>query len=69
MLGHTSVRTTEVYVRSNKSNISEQMDIVEEKLFGQNGRFKSKKLPGEGNEDCPDATGEAIHLPKIIKMY
>ena len=51
MLGHTSVRTTEVYVRSNKKNISDQMDIVGEMLFSQNGRFKNEEFPGEGNED------------------
>ena len=39
MLGHKSIKTTEIYVRANKQNISEQMDKVKERLFTTEGEF------------------------------
>ncbi|MDH7459639.1 tyrosine-type recombinase/integrase [Chitinophagaceae bacterium 26-R-25] len=40
MLGHTSVKTTEVYVWANKKNISESMEKVADKLIDDDGEFK-----------------------------
>lgn len=40
MLGHRSIKTTEIYVRANKSNIAENMQMVKEKLFDKNGNLK-----------------------------
>ena len=40
MLGHKSIKTTEVYVRANKKNISESMEVVQEKMFETNGKIK-----------------------------
>ncbi|ANI89252.1 hypothetical protein A9P82_08075 [Arachidicoccus ginsenosidimutans] len=40
MLGQKSIKTTEVYVRANKRNISENMEMVKEKLFNENGSLK-----------------------------
>ena len=37
MLGHKSVKTTEIYVRANRKNISENMEMVEKKLFTKDG--------------------------------
>jgi integrase len=42
MLGHRSIKTTEIYVRANKSNIAENMQMVKGKLFDKNGNLKSK---------------------------
>lgn len=42
MLGHRSIKTTEIYVRANKSNISENMQMVKEKLFDESGNLQSK---------------------------
>jgi integrase len=41
LLGHKSVKTTEIYVRSNPRNISESMKMVKEKLFDENGKLKN----------------------------
>ncbi len=41
MLGHKSIKTTEIYVRANKQNISEHMSRVEEQLFDKEGNFAS----------------------------
>lgn len=43
MLGHKSIKTTEVYVRANKHNISENMQMVETKLFTRDGELKNKE--------------------------
>lgn len=40
MLGHGTIKTTEIYVRVNRENISENMDMVERKLFDQHGTLK-----------------------------
>jgi site-specific recombinase XerD len=40
MLGQKSVKTTEIYVRANRQNISANMDMVEEKLFTEQGELK-----------------------------
>lgn len=39
MLGHKSIKTTEVYVRANRQNISEHMNKVKEQLFTREGGF------------------------------
>jgi integrase len=41
MLGHKSVKTTEVYVRANRQNISENMEMVEKKMFDEKGNLKN----------------------------
>jgi integrase len=50
MLGHKSIKTTEVYVRANKRTIAESMDMVEKKLFGNKPQAGdvSQKSPAEG---------------------
>ena len=40
MLSHKSIKTTEIYVRANRQNISENMNEVQRKLFTQNGELK-----------------------------
>lgn len=40
LLGQKSVKTTETYVKANKRNISENMDMVEQKLFDGGGNLK-----------------------------
>jgi len=42
MLGQKSVKTTEVYVRANRRNISEEMEKVEKLLFTLDGKLKAK---------------------------
>ncbi len=39
MLGHKSVKTTEIYVRANRKNISENMEMVAKKLFTEDGQL------------------------------
>lgn len=39
-LGQKSIRTTEVYVKNNKRNLSENMKMVKEKLFDKDGKLK-----------------------------
>ncbi|WP_343667835.1 phage integrase SAM-like domain-containing protein [Chitinophaga sp.] len=39
-LGQSSIKTTEVYVKNNKRNLSENMKMVKEKLFDENGELK-----------------------------
>lgn len=41
MLGHKQLKTTEIYVRPNKRNISENMAKVQTKLFDNNGELKT----------------------------
>ncbi len=43
MLGHKSIKTTEVYVRANKQHISEQMNKVKEQLFGEGSGLQASK--------------------------
>ena len=43
MLGQKSVKTTEVYVRANRRNISEEMEKVEKALFTAEGDLKTEK--------------------------
>jgi len=40
LLGQKSVKTTETYVKANKRNISENMNMVEQKLFDSSGNLK-----------------------------
>ncbi|MBL7697819.1 MAG: integrase catalytic domain-containing protein [Chitinophagaceae bacterium] len=42
MLGHRSVKTTEIYVRANKNNIAGNMQMVKGKLFDEQGNLKTK---------------------------
>jgi integrase len=48
MLGHKSVKTTEIYVRPNRQNISENMAEVQRKLFNKNGELKVGEAPAPG---------------------
>src|SRR5258708_1289043 len=41
LLGQKNVKTTETYVKANKRNISENMDMVEQKLFDATGNLKN----------------------------
>ena len=43
MLSHKSIKTTEIYVKPNKRNISENMKMVKQKLFNEDGSLKSEK--------------------------
>jgi len=40
LLGQKCVSVTETYVQANKRNISENMDMVEQKLFDSDGNLK-----------------------------
>lgn len=59
MLGHKSVKTTEIYVRANRKNISDNMEMVEKKLFNDEGQLISKS--NKNNE-----VGKVITMKKII---
>jgi integrase len=54
MLGHKSVKTTEIYVRANRKNISESMAMVEDKLFTIDGKLRGPKVSGRQGEDLRD---------------
>jgi site-specific recombinase XerD len=41
MLSHKSIKTTEIYVRANRQNISENMAEVQRKLFNKDGELKA----------------------------
>lgn len=45
MLGHKSVKTTEVYVRANRQNISDNMEMVEKKMFDAKGSLRNPRIP------------------------
>lgn len=65
MLGHKSIKTTEVYVRANKNNISENMEMVEKKLFTGDGglRSKSEKQINEHDTSKHTACGlKVVHI-------
>lgn len=47
MLGHKSVKTTEIYVRANRKNISENMEMVEKKLFGKDGQLLDRSTKSD----------------------
>jgi integrase len=55
MLGQKSVKTTEVYVRANRRNISEEMEKVEKVLFTEEGDLKT-------------AGKQGVEMAKIIKL-
>lgn len=40
-LGQKSIRTTEVYVKNNRRNLSDNMKMVKEKLFDKDGELKT----------------------------
>ena len=40
ILGHQSIKTTEIYVQANTRNISENMKMVKAKLFNNDGELK-----------------------------
>jgi integrase len=48
MLGHKSVKTTEIYVRANRQNISENIEMVEKKMFDKEGRLKNQSISENG---------------------
>jgi site-specific recombinase XerD len=54
MLGHKSVKTTEVYVRANPRNISEEMEKVQKALFTAEGDLKT-------------AVKQGVEMAKILK--
>jgi integrase len=47
LLGQKSVKTTEVYVKANKRNISENMNMVEQKLFDAAGNLRTGAVKTE----------------------
>jgi integrase len=47
LLGQKSVNVTETYVQANKRNISENMEMVELKLFDANGNLKKRAIKNE----------------------
>ncbi|RPE05351.1 hypothetical protein EGT74_23465 [Chitinophaga lutea] len=44
MLGHTNLRTTQIYARVTRRNISVNMDGLEKILFKGKGEFRVAKL-------------------------
>jgi integrase len=72
MLGHKSVKTTEVYVRANRQNISENMDMVEKKMFDAKGGLRNPRIPVSADPSLSD------HIPiasladpgaRVIRMH
>ena len=51
MLGNKSVKTTEVYVRANRQNISDNMEMVERKMFDAQGGLRNPRIAV--NADAP----------------
>ncbi len=71
MLGHKSVKTTEIYVRANRKNISEQMEMVEKKLFDANGRFQAGMVADKESINSSDqfpGNDDVNHPVKVIPM-
>ena len=58
MLGQKSVKSTEIYVRANRTAISESMETVEQKLFNEDGSLKSGKK-------TPQAMGKVVPLKSV----
>lgn len=50
MLSHKSIKTTEIYVKPNKRNISENMKMVKQKMFNEDGSMKSGKAANQEEE-------------------
>ena len=71
MLGHKSVKTTEVYVRANRQNISENMEMVEKKMFDEKGDLINPRNPSSSGNNSPvQSLGDDVSDPgaKIIQM-
>lgn len=58
MLTHKSIKTTEIYVKPNKRNISKNMKMVKQKLFNEDGSLKSGKAVQPEEEQV-----NAVRLP------
>ena len=64
MLGHKSVKTTEVYVRANRQNISENMEMVEKKMFDEKGSLKNPRNIGSLDNDLScQSSGATVSDP------
>jgi integrase len=48
LLGHTSIRTTQIYARIVETKLSNDMDILRRKLAGNSENMQIKKY-GEGS--------------------
>lgn len=57
MLSHSSVLITEKYVQPNKRNISDFMNLLQEKLFDERGKLKKLSIK-------PVAVAETTIPPK-----
>ena len=70
MLGHKSIKTTEIYVRANKQNIRDSMDMVENKLFDKVGILKNQTSPeaNQSKSNFDECVKNSICSGKIIKM-
>jgi len=66
MLGHKSVKTTEVYVRANWQNISENMEMVEKKMFDEKGELKNPRNSVCTDKSNPDQTYVAVNPGAMI---
>jgi integrase len=43
IMGHDSIKSAEIYVRANRTAVSESMDLVESKLYNPDGTLRGKK--------------------------
>jgi integrase len=72
MLGHKSVKTTEVYVGANRQNISDNMEMVEKKMFGEDGELINPRMAAKPeNSLSTQALAEAGTDPgaRVIRMH
>lgn len=65
ILGQKSIRTTEKYVRPNKKNVSENMQMVKQKLFDIQGNLKVKATSAEMHVNEEIAVN---NISKVIYM-
>ncbi len=61
MLGQKSIRTTEIYVKGNKQNISEEMTLVEKKIFDNKGKLKSIVQKNHSIDESPLRVAHISH--------
>jgi integrase len=72
MLGHKSVKTTEVYVRANRQNISDNMEMVEKKMFGEDGKLINPRMAVKPENSLPtQVLADAGTDPgaRVIRMH
>jgi integrase len=71
MLGKKSMKTTEKYVKANRTKISESMEMVERRMFSDEGRLResvgligrNESIVGDTSDNCKEAGAKIIRMP------